>query len=67
MLVHKSRSFITKWPKILDFAHSETTNKLVNEAAWVSMPEHKKPPTPRTNQLAGFGDHRIPPTFNLRK
>ena len=41
------------------FAHSKTTNKLVNEAAndsaRVSGQDRKKPPALGTNQIAGFG------------
>ena len=48
-----------KWLNIMGFAHSQTTNKLVNEAAnnsaQVTGQDHKKPPTNGTNQLAGFG------------
>ena len=41
------------------FAHSHTTNKLVNEAAndssQVSGQDRKIPPALGTNQIAGFG------------
>ena len=41
------------------FAHSHTTNKLVNEAAndssRVSRQDRKIPPALGTNQIAGFG------------
>ena len=41
------------------FAHSQTTNKLVNEAAndsaRVSGQDRKIPPSFGTNQIAGFG------------
>ena len=41
------------------FAHSHTTNKLVNEAAngssRVSGQDRKIPPALGTNQIAGFG------------
>ena len=39
------------------FAHSQTTNKLVNEAAndFASGQDHKIPPSLGTNQIAGFG------------
>ena len=41
------------------FAHSQTTNKLVNEAvndsARVSRQDRKMPPAIATNQIAGFG------------
>ena len=51
-----------KWLKITGFAHSQTTNKLVNEAAnnsaQVSGQDHKKLPTLRTNQIVGFGGFR---------
>ena len=44
------------------FAHSQTTNKLVNEAendsAWVSGQDRKVPPALGTNQIAGFGGFR---------
>ena len=42
------------------FAHSQTTNKLVNEAAndsaRVSGQDRKIPPAFGTNQIAGFGE-----------
>ena len=45
--------------RMVYFAHSQTTNKLVNEAAndsaWVSGQDRKIPPTLRTNQIARFG------------
>ena len=45
--------------KITSFAHSQTTNKLVNEAAndsaRVSGQDRKKPSALGTNQIAGFG------------
>ena len=48
-----------KWLKITGFAHSQTTNKLVNKAAndsaRVSGQDRKKLPTLGTNQIAGFG------------
>ena len=41
------------------FAHSQTTNELVNKAAndsaRVSVQDRKKLPTLGTNQIAGFG------------
>ena len=44
------------------FAHSKTTNKLVNEAsndsARVSGQECKKAPALGTSQIAGFGEFR---------
>ena len=44
--------------KITGFAHSQTTNKLVNKAAndssRVSGQDRKKPPALGTNQIAGF-------------
>ena len=44
------------------FAHSQTTNKLVNEAAndpaRVSGQDRKIPPALGTNQIAGFGAFR---------
>ena len=43
-------------------AHSQTTNKLVNEAAndsaRVSGQDRKIPPALGTNQIAGFGEFR---------
>ena len=51
-----------KWLKITSFAYSQTTNKLVNEAAndsaRVSGQDRKKPPALGTNQIAGFGGFR---------
>ena len=51
-----------KWFKITGFAHSQTTNKLVNEAAndsaRVSGQDRKKLPALGTNQIAGFGGFR---------
>ena len=51
------------------FAHSQTTNKLVNEAAnnstWVSGEDHKIPPTLGTNYIAGFGGFH--PVASLEK
>ena len=48
-----------KWLKITGFAHSQTTNKLVNKAAndsaRVSGQDCKKLPALGTNQIAGFG------------
>ena len=50
-------------------AHSQTTNKLVNEAAnnsaRVSGQDRKIPPALRTNQIAGFGGFR--PLASLEK
>ena len=58
-----------KWLKITGFAHSQTTNKLVNEAAndsaRVSGQDRKKPPALGTNQIAGFGIFR--PLASLEK
>ena len=55
-----------KWLKIAGFAHSQTTNKLVNKAAndsaRVSGQDRKKLPT---NQIAGFGGFR--PLASLEK
>ena len=55
-----------KWLKITVFAHSQTTNKLVNEAvndsARVSGQDRKIPPALRTNQIA-----RFPPTRKLEQ
>ena len=51
------------------FAHSQTTNKLVNEAtndsARVSGQDRKIPPTLGTNQIAEFGEFR--PLASLEK
>ena len=51
------------------FAHSQTTNKLVNEAAndsaRVSWQDRKIPPALGTNQIAGFGGFR--PLVSLEK
>ena len=51
------------------FAHSQTTNKLVNEAAndsaRVSGQDRKIPPALGTNQQAGFGGFR--PLASLEK
>ena len=48
-----------KWLKITGFAHSQTTNKLVNKAAndsaRVSGQDRKKLSALGTNQIAGFG------------
>ena len=50
------------WFEHHGFAHSQTTNKLVNEAAkdsaWVRGQDRKIPPALRTNQIAGFGGYR---------
>ena len=58
-----------KWLKITGFAHSQTTNKLVNEAAndsaRVSGQDRKKLPALGTNQFAGFGGFR--PLASLEK
>ena len=55
--------------KITIFAHSQTTNKLVNEAANDSAPvsgqDCKIPPALGTNQIAGFGGFR--PRASLEK
>ena len=42
------------------FAHSQTTNKLVNanDSAQVSGKDRKIPPALGTNQIAGFGGFR---------
>ena len=51
------------------FAHTQTTNKLVNEAAndsaRVSGQDRKIPPSLATNQTAGFGGFR--PLASLEK
>ena len=51
------------------FAHSHSTNKLVNEAAndstQVSGHDRKIPPALGTNQIAGFGGFR--PLSSLEK
>ena len=55
--------------KMTGFAHSQTTNKLVNEAAndsaRVSGQDRKIPPALGTNQIAGFGGFR--PLASLEK
>ena len=55
--------------KITAFAHSQTTNKLVNKAAnnsaRVSRQDGKKLPALPTNQIAGFGGFR--PLASLEK
>ena len=57
------------WLKVTGFAHSQTTNKLVNKAgndsARVSGQDRKKPPAPGTSQIAGFGGFR--PLASLEK
>ena len=66
---NNSASFKRKWLKITVFAHSQTTNKLVNEAAndsaRVSGQDRKIPPALGTNQIAGFGGFR--PLASLEK
>jgi len=58
-----------KWLKITGYAHSQTTNKLVNEAvndsARVSGQDRIKLPPLGTNQIAGFGGFR--PFASLEK
>ena len=58
-----------EWLEITGFAHSQTTNKLVNKAAndsaRVSGQDRKKPPALGTNQIAGFGEFR--PLTSLEK
>ena len=53
----------------MGFVHSQTTDKLVNEAAnnssRVSGQDRKKPPALGTNQIAGFGGFR--PLASLEK
>ena len=60
-----------KWLKITGFAHSQTTNKLVNEAAndsaGVSWQDCKKLPALGTNQIAGFGGFRPPASLAKKK
>ena len=57
------------WFEHHGFAHSQTTSKLVNEAAkdsaWISRQDRKIPPALRTNQIAGFGGFR--PLTSLKK
>ena len=52
-----------KWLKITGFAHSQTTNKLVNKAAndstWVSGQDCKKLHAFGTNQIPGFGGFHL--------
>ena len=49
-----------KWLKITGFAHSRTTNKLVNEAAndsaWVSRQDHKNHPLSEPIRLQDLED-----------
>ena len=58
-----------KWLKITGFAHSQTTNKLVNKAvndsARVNEQDRKNLPALGTNQIAGFGGFR--PLASLEK
>ena len=58
-----------KWLKITSFAHSQTTNKLVNEAAndsaRVSGQDRKK--TARSRNQSDSRIWRIPPARKLRK
>ena len=53
----------------MGFVHSQTTDKLVNEAANISSrvsgQDRKKPPALGTNQIAGFGGFR--PLASLEK
>ena len=53
------------------FAHSQTTNKLVNEAANDSArgsgQDHKITPALRTNQIAGFGGFHPLASLEKRK
>ena len=60
-----------KWLKITGFAHSQTTNKLVNKAAndsaRVSGQDRKKLPALGTNQIAGFGGFRPPASLAKKK
>ena len=52
-----------KWLKNTGFAHSQTTNKLVNEPAndstRVSGQDRKKLPALGTNQISGFRGFRL--------
>ena len=58
-----------KWLKITGFAHSQTTNKLVNEAAndsaRVSGQDRKK--TARSRKQSDCRIWRIPPARKLRR
>ena len=67
--IHFSPVLKEKWLKITGFAHSQTTNKLVNKAAndsaRVSGQDRKIPPALGTNQIAGFGGFR--PLTSLEK
>ena len=58
-----------EWLEITGFAHSQTTNKLVNKAAndsaRVSGQDRKKLPALGTNQIAGFGEYS--PLASLEK
>ena len=53
------------------FAHSKTTNKLVNEpandSARVSGQDRKIPPALGTNQIAGFGGFRPLTSLEINK
>ena len=66
---NNSASLKKNWLKVTGFAHSQTTNKLVNKAgndsARVSGQDSKKPPAPWTSQIAGFGGFR--PFASLEK
>ena len=59
---NNSAGFKRKMVKITGFAHSQTTNRLVNKAvndsARVSGQDRKKLPALGTNQTAGFGGFR---------
>ena len=59
---NNSASLERKMVKITGFAHSQTTNKLVNKAAdnsaRVSGQDRKKLPALGNNQIAGVGEFR---------
>ena len=58
-----------KWLKTTRFAHSQTTNKLVNEAAnnsaQVSGQDHKK--TAQSQNESDYRIWRIPPACKIKK
>jgi len=66
---NNSARFKRTMVKITGFAHSQTTNKLVNKAAndsaRVRGQDRKKLPALGTNQIAGFGEFR--PLASLEK
>ena len=75
--INNDKSLITaqilkeNWLKTTGFAHSQTRNKLVNEAAndyaRVSEEDRKKPLALGTNQIAVFGGFRPPTSLEQNK